>query len=257
MAFLVNPDDVFTRRMKEMSELFRHLPRYALIIAALVLLLSPVSVFAQAASNADTRAPADLRDEKKSDPKAELLKVFREEADITNSLGAVFVWVKEGYRVGRCEVTQAEYEQLTGSNPSRFQDPRQPVEWVSWIEANDFCVKLTKEEQKKGSLPEEFYYTLPTEAQWDYFVDNATLEQAIVSYIGDRSNPFPVGSLPPNDYGIHDVRGNVWEWCSTPVARGGSYMSHGDYLMISFRYTATPETTLEDIGFRCILAEKK
>jgi formylglycine-generating enzyme required for sulfatase activity len=94
---------------------------------------------------------------------------------------------------------------------------------------------------------------LPSEEQWEFFVDQANLKDGITSHLGDRRNPENVGGLGPNKYGLHDVRGNVWEWCSTPVARGGSWRSYEDYLELAFRYAGTPDLSYDDIGFRVIL----
>jgi len=188
-----------------------------------------------------------------AEKEAALVDFFSKKEDRTNTLGMAMVWVPAGYRVGKCEVTQQQYEELMGGNPSKFVGPQQPVERVSWTEANDFCQKLTEKERKEGKLPKTYEYALPTEKQWEYYVDNAALKDAFTSFLGDRRQPVDVGLLPANDYGLHDVRGNVWEWCSSPVARGGSYVSYEDYLQIDFRYVGTPELKYEDIGFRCIL----
>ena len=82
----------------------------------------------------------------------------------------VRVTLSRGFWLGRTEVTQAQYEALTGNNPSRFKDagPDAPVEHVSWLDAMAFCEKLTARERAAGRLPEGWRYTLPTEAQWDY-----------------------------------------------------------------------------------------
>jgi formylglycine-generating enzyme required for sulfatase activity len=184
---------------------------------------------------------------------ADLLALFKKESSTTNSLGSVMVWLPAGYRAGRTEVTQAEFEALMGFNPSHFPNPRYPVEWVSWTQASEFCRRLTEKEQKEGKLPKSYSYSLPTEAQWDYYVDAATIKDSITSELGDRRNPEPVGGLPPNSLGLHDTRGNVWEWCSTPVARGGSWRNHGDYLDPALRYAGTPSLTFDDIGFRIVL----
>lgn len=192
----------------------------------------------------------------KEDPKAKLLALFKKKESITNTIGMVMVWVPNGYRVSRYEVTQSDFEQVMKTNPSKFPAPGHPVENVTWEEADAFCKKLTATEQKEGKLPETFYYALPTEAQWDYYVDEANIKDAITSYLGDRHNPENVGGLRPNKFGLYDVRGNVWEWCSSPVARGGSWRTFEDWLAISFRYAGAPGTRYDDIGFRCVLMER-
>ena len=187
------------------------------------------------------------------DPKAKLLAMFKKEETITNTLGMVMVWVPKGYRVSRYEVTQREFEKIMKSNPSKFKGDSRPVENVTWEEAAEFCRKLTQKEQAEEKLPTSFHYALPTEEQWEYYVDEATLQEAITSYLGDRRNTENVGGLAPNMFGLYDVRGNVWEWCSSPVARGGSWRTFEDWLAIGFRYVGEPRTRYDDIGFRCVL----
>ena len=184
---------------------------------------------------------------------AELLALFREEKSITNTLGMVMVWVDKGYRVSQYETTQRKFERVMKTNPSKFKGDSRPVENVTWEEAGEFCKKLTEKERAEGRLPKEFYYTLPAEEQWEYYVDEASLKDAITSELGDRRNTENVGGLGPNKFGLYDVRGNVWEWCSAPVARGGSWRTFEDWLAISFRYVGTPGTRYDDIGFRCVL----
>jgi len=203
---------------------------------------------------------ADAKDQTaepaKEDPKAKLLALFKKKESITNTIGMVMVWVPNGYRVSRYEVTQSDFEQVMKTNPSKFPATSHPVENVTWEEADAFCKKLTETEQKDGKLPETFYYALPTEAQWEYYVDEANIKDAITSYLGDRRNPENVGGLRPNKFGLYDVRGNVWEWCSSPVARGGSWRTFEDWLAISFRYAAASGTRYDDIGFRCVLMQR-
>jgi hypothetical protein len=187
------------------------------------------------------------------DPQAELLAIFKKEGPITNTLNMVMVWVPKRYRVSRYEVTQRDFEQIMKTNPSKFKGGNRPVENVTWEESAEFCKKLTEKEQAEGKLPRNYFYALPTEDQWDYYVDEAGLKDAITSHLGDRKSTENVGGLGANKFGLYDVRGNVWEWCSTPVARGGSWRTFEDLLAISVRYTMAPGTRYDDIGFRCVL----
>ena len=132
------------------------------------------------------------------------------------------VTLSRGFWLGRTEVTQAQYEAITGTNPSRFQvaGPDAPVEHVSWLDAMAFCEKLTARERAAGRLPEGYRYTLPTEAQWEYACRAGTTDayagpiEAMAWYDenSDRTT-HPVAQLRPNDWGFHDMSGNVLEWC--------------------------------------------
>jgi formylglycine-generating enzyme required for sulfatase activity len=165
------------------------------------------------------------------------------------------VWIPGGFRAARTEVTQADFEEVMGRNPSRFPGARKPVERVTPTEAAEYCRKLTAREHDQGLLPKSFAYALPTESQFDLLIADTPLATAFVSHIGDRQQTSEVASLPPNPLGLHDVRGNVWEWCNNAVARGGSYQSHEDYLAPEFRFVGHSGLAVEDIGFRVILQE--
>ena len=78
------------------------------------------------------------------------------------------VTLTQGFWLGKHEVTQVQWEKIMGNNPSYFQDPRLPVEKMSWEGARNFCSQLTERERKAGRLPEGWAYQLPTEAQWEY-----------------------------------------------------------------------------------------
>jgi hypothetical protein len=188
-----------------------------------------------------------------ADKEKQLLELFKKEENTTNSLGSIMVWIDAGYRVGQCEVTQAEFQQVMGTNPSKFSGPQRPVEQVSWTDAQEFCRKLTEQERADGKLPKTYAYVLPTEEQFNYYVEGTLLKDAITSYLGDRRNTENVGGPPVNKFGLHDVRGNVWEWCSSPVARGASWRSYEDFLAPSMRFVGTPDLRYDDIGFRLIL----
>lgn len=139
------------------------------------------------------------------------------------------VTLSKGFWLGKTEVTQAQYETVAGTNPSTFKavGPNAPVEQVSWIDATEFCRKLTERERAAGRLPEGYAYTLPTEAQWEY----ASRAGTTGSYPGepdamawhDRNSggtTHPVGLKRPNAWGFYDMAGNVLEWC---------YDWYGDY----------------------------
>ena len=190
-----------------------------------------------------------------ADEAKKLLELFQEEGDTTNSLNAVMVWIPNGYRVAKTEITQAQYQDIMGKNPSKFEGASRPVEMVSPSDAKAFCSRLTQREHEAGTLPESFAYGLPTQKEFDTIIADTPLDTAFVSHIGDRLATTSVASLPPNHLGLHDVRGNVWEWCSDNVARGGSYQSHEDFLAPSFRFVGNANMRVMDIGFRIVLRE--
>lgn len=122
-------------------------------------------------------------------------------------------------------VTQEQYQQVMGSNPSRFKGVKRPVESVSWNDAVEFCKGLS---QKTGRT-----HRLPSEAEWEYacragtatpFHLGETIATDLANYNGDytyasapkgknREQTTEVGSFPPNAFGLYDMHGNVWEWC--------------------------------------------
>ncbi|MHB0959633.1 MAG: formylglycine-generating enzyme family protein [Pirellulaceae bacterium] len=132
------------------------------------------------------------------------------------------VRITKSFYLGICEVTQAQYEQLMGVNPSSFQGPQRPIETVSWENAVEFCGKLS-------ALPEEKAagrtYRLPTEAEWEYacragsttrysYGDDELLLGNYAWFEGNSSSTtHPVGEKQPNAWGLHDMHGNVFEWC--------------------------------------------
>lgn len=115
--------------------------------------------------------------------------------------------------VGRREVTQAQYLEITGENPSRFQGDDRPVESVSWDDAVAFCKTLTDREHAAKRLPAEDVYTLPTDAQWDVFAAGTDLRDAATSLNAPREGTEAVGLHVANAAGLYDVVGNIWEWC--------------------------------------------
>ena len=123
-----------------------------------------------------------------------------------------------GYYIGKTEVTQALWKAVMGNNPSRFKGDNLPVEWVSWNDCQEFIRKL-------NSLTSQ-NFRLPTEAEWEFacrggnnsrgykycgsnYIDNVAWYDGNT---GDKTHP--VATKLPNELGIYDMSGNVWEWCS-------------------------------------------
>ena len=194
------------------------------------------------------------------------------------------VRISRPFYLARTEVTQAQWQAVMGNNPSHFKgDGRLPVEQVSWNDAQEFCRKLSA---KAGVT-----VRLPTEAEWEYacragtatpfhFGSTITTDQA--NYDGNypygggpkgvyRQKTVAVGSFPANAWGLHDMHGNVWEWCqdlygayaagsvtdptgagsgTERVLRGGSWSSGATYCRCAYRSGSRPAYRFDDIGFR-------
>jgi formylglycine-generating enzyme required for sulfatase activity len=123
------------------------------------------------------------------------------------------------FQIGKYPVTQAQYQAVMGNNPSRFSgNPQNPVESVTWFNAQAFCEKLSQLTGKN--------YRLPTETEWEYACRAGTKTRFSFgddeSQLGDyawfngnsNSATHPVGQKRPNSWGIYDMHGNVWEWCA-------------------------------------------
>jgi formylglycine-generating enzyme required for sulfatase activity len=185
---------------------------------------------------------------------------------ITNAVGIELILVSTDLWVGKYEITQGEYLKVMNTNPSKYTgNPRLPVESVTWEDARAFCDKLTQLEKAAGTLPAGFAYDLPTQAQWDASLGGATFDQAITSQKEMRKLPLSAGASPANAHGLHDVLGNVWEWCldgpnsQTRAARGGAFNN-----LLTFNFTKLLPSTVRKVpatekshylGFRCVLAK--
>ena len=201
------------------------------------------------------------------------------------------VTISKDYYLGVYEVTQAQYEKVMGKNPSVFQGAKVgnenadlPVENVSWDDVVEFCKKLSDlpEEKKAGRM-----YRLPTETEWEYACRAGSKtaysfddEEGLLPEYGwfnrnssDRTHT--VGLLEPNAWGLYDMHGNVWEWCSdwyeeypkgavsdptgpkegsNRVRRGGSWLSGAAYCRSADRLRFDPSSRYDYLGFRLALS---
>jgi formylglycine-generating enzyme required for sulfatase activity len=133
------------------------------------------------------------------------------------------VRITNPFYLGVTEVTQEQYERVTGANPSHFKGAQLPVETVSWEDAMEFCRKLSglSAEWTAGRV-----YRLPTEGEWEYgcragsttryyFGEDASMLGDYAWYAGNSGGQtHPVGQKKPNGWGLYDMHGNVSEWCS-------------------------------------------
>lgn len=192
------------------------------------------------------------------------------------------VTISKPFYMQATEVTQGQWQKVMGINPSSFKNCGDdcPVENVSWIDAQDFIRKLN---QMEGTDK----YRLPTEAEWEYACRaGSTMKYSFVGSEGElgdyawydknsASRTHPVAKKKPNTWGIHDMYGNVWEWCQDGfddypsgkvtdprglpagqhrVMRGGSWLDNAGILRSAFRGQEYPVVRSHDIGFRLVRA---
>ena len=180
------------------------------------------------------------------------------------------------FYLGKYPVTQAQWEAVTGWNPSEFQGADRPVENVTWAECQEFIEKLN---EKTGRT-----YRLPTEPEWEYAARSGgkrekwagtSNESELEDYAwydkNSRGQTHPVGQKKPNGLGLYDMSGNVWEWCqdwygaypsgaqrdpqgassgSDRVVRGGSWIIVAWYVRSALRYGHDPGYRYSYLGFR-------
>ena len=176
------------------------------------------------------------------------------------------------YYIGETEVTQELWQAVMGSNPSYFSGSQKPVDNVSWNDCQEFIRKL-------NSLTGQSF-RLPTEAEWEFAARGGNKNQGQYGGSGwcDRSGSpgqtNNVKMLSPNELGLYDMIGNVWEWCqdwygnyssssqtnptgpssgSKRVLRGGSYENDSDFCTVSFRDLNTPSYRKTYVGMRLAL----
>ena len=190
----------------------------------------------------------------------------------------------------RYPVTQAAYQEVMGTAPSSFKGPNLPVEQVSWFDALEYC---NKRSIKEGLTPVYIIngtsvswnrnadgYRLPTEAEWEYACRAGTQTPYYTgTALGDAGwfsgnstgTTHPVGEKQPNSLGLHDMHGNVLEWCwdwlgnytaeaqtdpqgalsgTQRVYRGGSWRFESHQLRSAFRFGNHPYLKAFIVGFR-------
>ena len=190
------------------------------------------------------------------------------------------VTLTNDYYIGKYEVTQALWKAVMGNNPSYFKGDNLPVEKVSWDDCQEFISKLNRITGKK--------FRLPTEAEWEYTARGGKKSRGYqysgsnnlldVAWCGDNSGSKTraVGTKQPNELGIYDMTGNVWEWCqdwygkynsssqvnptgansgSGRVRRGGSWGHTARYCRSSCRSDRTPVIRDLSLGLRLVLSE--
>jgi len=119
--------------------------------------------------------------------------------------------------MAKYEVTQEQYEAIVGTNPAEFKGARHPVGNMSWDDAQEFIGKLNEKFKNQ-----KVRFRLPSEAEWEYSCRAGTTAynsrntlptQEAPSSSRNQSGTKPVGSFPPNSFGLYDLHGNVFEWC--------------------------------------------
>ena len=180
--------------------------------------------------------------------------------------------------LGSCPVTQRQYQQITGKNYSRNKNPDLPASMLTRNEALAFCQKLSE--------IEKLQYVLPTEAQWEYACragsdaaycfgdDPVSLGEFAWFASNSDARTQPVGRKRPNAWGLYDMHGNVWEWCSdlwsslgyppgdaadpvgvtgyTHVIRGGCFYSEPQAVRSSKRFGYYEGNRFDSVGFRVV-----
>jgi formylglycine-generating enzyme required for sulfatase activity len=167
----------------------------------------------------------------------------------------------KGFWMGRFEVTQKQYQQVTGENKSIFQGQNNPVDYVNWNDASSFVSKMSAFSGNK--------IRLPSEAEWEYacsaggkhklYCGNGEADKLAWFHDNSTMTTHPGGQLAANDWGLYDMSGNVWEWtqdcynthnykgapadgsawktgnCLMRVSRGGAWNNNPEVLRASHR----------------------
>jgi formylglycine-generating enzyme required for sulfatase activity len=217
------------------------------------------------------------------------------------------VRISQGYWIGGTEVPNSDYQLFlrasayngksdadgdylkhVSGGSEMSTDSQHPVVWVSWSNAVAFCNWLTQRERQAGRLPENYIYRLPTEAEWEWAARGGRAQPGYrfsgaddadtVAWYRDnsRGGTQPVGAKRPNELGLLDMSGNVWEWCQDwyqitytglaatdpagpgkgefRVLRGGGWNGEESHCRSTCRGRMDPSYTTSFLGFRVALA---
>jgi formylglycine-generating enzyme required for sulfatase activity len=188
------------------------------------------------------------------------------------------VTISKPFYMGVLAVTQEQYERVMGKNPSTFKGAQNPVETLYWDDAVEFCLRLS---MKTGHA-----VRLPTEAEWEYacragskgrfsFGDDDGRLGDYAWYLRNSDlKTHPVGQKKPNDWGLYDMHGNVWQWCgdwyagaraldpkgpasgALRVLRGSGWTDPAFLCRSAFRGRASPDGRCDFVGFRVVVELK-
>jgi formylglycine-generating enzyme required for sulfatase activity len=193
----------------------------------------------------------------------------------------VKVTLSQAFWLAKTEVTQEQWQALMGSNPSQFKGEQLPIENVSWEDAQSFLTRLNESKV----LPEVWQFALPTEAQWEYACragEKGPYSGGSLNEVGwydgnSEKKPHDVGLKMPNAWGLHDMHGNVYEWCADGyadplqggvdperpelgderVCRGGSWFYNAVLCRAANRYKSYPDRRDYRLGFRLAIVPSK
>ncbi len=200
-----------------------------------------------------------------------LLKTFRDEFVLITPGNGKFpadAKVKDTFAIARYEVTQNLWQAVKGGNPSEWQGERNSVERLSFDEAQAFCRQVTERLRQAKLISAQQVVRLPTSSEWEYaaaagtktrysFGDDVKQLSDYGWFTGNAAGNDPVvGAKKPNRWGLYDVHGYLWEWCTTdeePVLRGGSWRDKAEDLATAVVKEVPRDTRGPHIGLRCVL----
>ena len=169
----------------------------------------------------------------------------------------------KGYYIDKTEVTQKEFKKVMGPAKFFFKGENHPAEQINWYKANEYCQKIGKrlpselewEKAAKGGTTTKYFWSMKPDADYAWYGGDYDLGH------------HPVGKKKPNNFGLHDTSGNVWEWTSTKgetkskfsgeklnkrVARGGAFNVSANLITSSSRLSLFSKNRLFNVGFRCV-----